>query len=596
MDSSLKVTDQPQESSFYDLVAGDNVLSIPLFQRPYKWAKKNFDWLMNDVIDIQDDAAKSVFLGVIVCVARGASPGRPIPWEVVDGQQRVTTLYLLLMAAAETLAKKGHQSDGAAIIGTYLLVRPLANNPVNTKLVPSFADRSQFKHLWDQIMVVPGLASDATIVGNPPKTPPPYGGTEGKMTTQFAVITRYLSNVYAEKGKQGIDQIVEIAANRLSVVSISLRDPIVAPKIFERLNNRAELVTTADLVRNEVFSRGADDPSFAQTVFETQWEPFVAKFAGIDDGLEKFLFPYGLIIRSSVKKAELFGLIREHWGALNTPQEIISDMDQFVDVYLALECGKKSSSFDAALNDQLSRIHRIGKPSSTYAFIFRLCLAVKRTDVESSVAVEILRVIEDFLFRRAICGYEPTGLHAVFKGLWNELFEPVGEPPIRPAVVDAVTAKSVRAAISSKSTVPWPNNEEFVENIKRGDLYRRKVNTFAIREYDNDCPGDSPRDTFEIEHVLPKAAGDEWQRIFGNDYKKYLNTWANLVPLSEAMNPSVGNSGYTTVKRAAFQNSMYASARKLAADYSDWTQESMEHRADAISNWAISRWPTTRIV
>lgn len=595
MDSNLKVTDQPQESSFYDLVSGDNVLSIPLFQRPYKWGKKNFDWLMNDVIDIQDDAAKSVFLGVIVCVMRGASPGRPIPWEVVDGQQRVTTLYLLLMSAAEILALNGHQADAAAIIGTYLLVRPLANNPVNTKLVPSFADRMQFKKLWDQVLAVPGLASDATMSSNPPKTPAPYGLSTGKMASQFAAMSKYLQRVFDDQGKPGIDQIVDITANRLSVVSISLRDPIVAPKIFERLNNRAELVTTADLVRNEVFSRGSDDPSVAQTVFETQWEPFVSKFSGVEGGLEKFLFPYGLILKPSVTKADLFSLIRTYWAQLSTPQDIINDLDKYVDAFLAVESGVPSPAFGVEINKQLSRIHRLGKPSSTYAFILRLCLAVKNNQIAVSEAVAILKVIEDFLFRRAICGIEPTGLHAVFKGLWGELMAPIGNPPAAPVVSVAVTAQLVRGAISSKPTVAWPGDQEFLDNIKNGDLYHRKVNSFAIREYDSSRPGDSPTDKFEIEHVLPQSADSLWQGIFGADYKKVLNTWANLVPLSQAMNPSVGAAQYATTKRQAFLTSMYCSARELATDCADWNPTNLANRADKIASWAILRWPTKRL-
>jgi len=81
---SLKVTDQPQESSFFDMVGGDNVLSIPLFQRHYRWQQRNLQWLWDDMIDIRDEATKSVFRGVVVCVSRGALPGRPIPWEIVD--------------------------------------------------------------------------------------------------------------------------------------------------------------------------------------------------------------------------------------------------------------------------------------------------------------------------------------------------------------------------------------------------------------------------------------------------------------------------------------------------------------------------------
>ncbi|MEO6580109.1 MAG: DUF262 domain-containing protein, partial [Sphingomicrobium sp.] len=129
MEVGLRVTDAPEESCFSDLVSGDNVLAIPLFQRAYRWTQKHLGLLLEDIDAIRDDIASSVFLGVIVSYSRGTAPGRPVTWEIVDGQQRITTLYLLLMAAVEVAARKSEGEWAADVCGTYLLVRPLASNP-----------------------------------------------------------------------------------------------------------------------------------------------------------------------------------------------------------------------------------------------------------------------------------------------------------------------------------------------------------------------------------------------------------------------------------------------------------------------------------
>lgn len=585
MDVSLKVTDQPQESSFFDMVSGDSVLSIPLFQRAYRWQKKNLDWLISDINDIRDDAAKSVFLGVVVCVVRGASPGRPIPWEIVDGQQRLSTLYLMIMAAAEILARNGQTTDAAGIIGTYLLVRPLALNPINTKLIPSSADRAQFKKIWDQILMAPNLALDPTIQSNPPKPPSPSGSDTGAMIKQYAALKKYLQKLWNEQGKEAIDKFVEISANRLSVVSISLRDPIVAPKIFERLNNRAELVTIADLVRNEVFARVSDDPASAKFVFESQWEPFVSSFTEIDNGLEKFLFPYGLIIKSSVTKAELFSLIRKYWATLSSPKEIIEDLSQYLNTFLVLEGSQRLDGMSDALYESLDRISRLGKPSSTYAFLLRLVVGVHKCEVSEAEAIKTIPAIEDFLFRRAICGIEPTGLHAVFKGLWCEL---IGEEND----FTRITAENLIASIRSKPTVSWPSDNDFGESIKSGDLYHRKVVGFALREYESACRGDSANEDFHVEHVLPQTSTPYWQAIFGKEYDDVVHTWANLVPLSTVMNPSVGQGDFTA-KADAFRGSMYSSARDLASKYESWDMNNLKTRANELVTWALNRWPNS---
>jgi hypothetical protein len=585
MDVSLKVTDQPQESSFFDLVSGDNVLSIPLFQRQYRWAQKNLDWLLEDIEDIKIGLTKSCFLGVIVCVSRGASPGRPIHWEIVDGQQRLTTLYLLLLAATEVAARKGVPAWAAGVIGTYLLVRPLADNPTNTKLVPSFADRAQFKKIWDGVMAIPEVANHPNIVANLPRPPAPSGAETGAMSAQFGRMKRKIAKIFDDGGQEAISRFVDITAGKLSAVSISLRDPLAAPKIFERLNNRAELVTVADLVRNEVFSKASDDPAMAAHVFSNHWEPFSNHFAAIEGGLEKFLFPYGLILNKGATKADLFSNIRAHWASFPKPDAIISDMQKYVGTFSAIELGQRDLTMDPELQAALDRLHRLGKPSSIYAFVMRLCLAAKKEEVSAPEATAILGVIECFLFRRAICGIEPTGLHAVFKGLWFDLTEGLEAP--------GVTANAVHAAISSKPTVSWPDDAEFESAIKSGDLYNRKVVKYALREFEYSREGESPEDDFQVEHVLPQAPTEHWRAIFGERHEELVNCWANLLPLTGRMNIDAGQEPYET-KREEYEKSIFATTREVQEKYLSWSPVEIEMRSVEIASWAKSRWPLQR--
>jgi hypothetical protein len=326
----------------------------------------------------------------------------------------------------------------------------------------------------------------------------------------------------------------------------------------------------------------------AQNVFSNHWEPFVSRFSGIDNGLEKFLFPYGLILKSTVTKADLFSQIRTVWLGLQHEQ-IITAMERYVPAFLAVEAGQKDPDSGEELNNGVNRIHRLGKPSSTYAFILRLVSAVRAEEIPENVAVEILGVIEDFLFRRAPCGVEPTGLHAVFKGLWGELTESSAETPDPPDV----SAQSVREAISGRATVTWPDDIAFEEAIRTGNLYARKAADFALREYESSRPGESPIDGFQKEHICPKTPTPEWESVFGESYDSLVNTWANLVPLTERMNPALGQKSYA-VKKCEYEGSVFACARELADNYEEWTPENVNARADELVTWALERWPTTR--
>jgi hypothetical protein len=579
MDAGLKVTNEQQETAFSDIVAGDNVINIPLFQRAYRWGGPNLKELWDDIDDIVEEKSKSQFLGVLVTVSQSRKFGRPDVFDVVDGQQRLSTCYLIILGLAHVAAKNGHGDWAAAVIKKYLLIRHFPDNPYNTKLVPAAADRQQFKSLWDNVRTIPALSDPAMFGENPPSPPAPAGLPSGNITKQFDRIIRRVNELYRIKNIEGINRVLEILVSTLSFVQISLRDPTAAPKIFERLNARGEKITTGDLVRNEIFSRVADDPGLAQAIFSNDWQPFEARFHAHGIDLEKYLFPYGLVINSQITKAELFSTLRKQWDKLTNPQSIISDLARYFPEFLALEAGVVDPAWGKRLRIQMGRLHHMGAPSSIYPLVFNLLDSVRREEGSEDQACDILELIEAFLFRRAICGYEPTGLHAVFKGLWKESSE--GGFP---------TPSSVSSAIRARTTVPWPDDAEFGKSVVTGNLYDRNIKKFAILEFERSIKGETPADDFEIEHILPQTANSHWEEIFGTGYREVVNTWANLLPITRSMNPAIGQQNFES-KREAYRNSIFATTRELGNTGGGWDPASLAQRADAIKEWALTRWP-----
>lgn len=583
MDSGLKVTDQQQEISFSDIVSGDNVINIPLFQRAYRWGAPNLKELWDDVDDIIEEKSKSQFLGVLVLVSQTGKIGRPDVFDVVDGQQRLSTCYLIILGLAYVAAKNGNAVWAAEVVSKFLLLRQFSDNPYNTKLVPAAADRQQFKSLWDKLRALPALNTPGLFGTNPPSPPAPAGLPTGNMTKQFDRITRRLNEVYKDKSQDGLDKILQILVSTLSFVQISLRDPTAAPKIFERLNARGEKITTGDLVRNEIFSRVANDPGMAQAIFSNDWQPFEARFHDYNIDLERYLFPYGLVINSQITKAELFSTLRKRWDGLANPQAIIADLARYFPEFVALEVGILDPSWGKQLGVQMRRLHEMGAPSSVYPFVFNLFQAMRRGEGEENQVCEALDLVEGFLFRRAICGYEPTGLHAVFKGLWRESSSE-GFP----------THTSISKAISARTTVPWPNDVEFSANIASGNLYDRNIRKFALLEFERSVKGESPADDFEIEHILPQTSNPHWEELFGDQYKELLNTWANLIPITRSMNPSVGQQNFSG-KTKSYKDSIFATTRDVGQSWSEWTPSALASRAAVLQKWAVARWPYRKL-
>ena len=584
MDTNLKVTETPTESSFSDIIAGDNVINIPLFQREYKWTNKNLIQFWSDIEAIIDGTKKSQFLGVVVTVPQPRPMGVPPIFDIVDGQQRLFTCYLAIAAAVKVALDSGEKNWALEASRSYLLLRQHSNYDTNTKIVPAAADRQQFQLIWTGItnhkIIEP---TDWATIGTP--TPPaPSGNEKGKLITQYKNLLKLYSKVQKDEGFEKVKLIVEILASSLSFVSISLRDPIAAPIIFERLNSRGEKITTADLVRNEIFARVASDPIKATNIFNNHWEPFQKKYDEREISLEVLLFPYGLALDHTITKAELFQKLRDHWNTFDSTAEVIDDLDKFSSILFALEKGEISEDIPKGLERSLLKFHRSNLPTSIYTFIFSCVESVKQQTQTLESIVEAFDVIEGFLVRRAICGIEPSGLHAVFKGMYKEITK-------NATYKGVICSKSVTRELQKRSTVPWPDDDKFREQLNIGDLYSRRIKDHILFEFEFHSGGESPKDTFWSEHVLPQTLTTEWRSVFNDEaHQKWKNTFANLIPLTAEMNGKEGQNPYSK-KKIAYKGSIFSSTRNFSESYTDWNIFTIEERANELSDWGVTRWP-----
>lgn len=582
MDASLRVTTESDESAFMDIVDGKNVINIPLFQRAFKWTKANIEEFRNDIETVLsgDEESESQFLGVVVFVPQDTKASKPNLQDAVDGQQRLTTCYLNVMAIVHAAIEHGQTEFGLNIAKSYLLTRPFPSSPTNTKLIPSAVDRQQFAQLWETLANHPLIPANSWGEYSP-KPPAPAGDTTGPMTKAYANMLRHAKDLYKDQGHATVEDFLEVILAKLSFVQINLKDPIKAPQIFERLNARGQKISTADLVRNEIFSRVADDAAKAKAIFDSSWEPFARKYSEQKVPLENLLFPYGLLSNSAIKKDGLFQHLRKQWSDALDPRDIIRDLDQHSGCLFAIENGDVTLIEGKALKAAFKRLHLLRAPSSMYPFLFAMIRDYKDQKISESSVVGIISVLESFLFRRAICGIEPTGLHAVFKGLWIEM-ESGGH-----------TVENLTACIARRPTVPWPKDNQFRDAILTTNFYSKNIKRYGMLEFERSRKAESPADYFEIEHIYPQSPHEEWAAFIpiGEESRQLVNTWGNLAPITQLMNPSISNSVFSK-KVAEYGKSVFASLREIASDGSTvWTLETIRRRSETIADWALTRWP-----
>ncbi|NJO91529.1 MAG: DUF262 domain-containing protein [Chloroflexia bacterium] len=297
---------------------------MPIFQREYVWSERQFVRMLNELDSIVDGEDVNRFLGAIIGVRRNSNPASPQVFEIVDGQQRLTTLYLLVTSAAYIASRNGHEDYAKGLINTNLILTWWTPVSTNTKLIPSYSDRAQFNKII-RVLINSGRLGDS--LGVQTILLDSQGSETGRLKRQFDKITKVLQNRYDEFGLEHIKELITAATTKLTFVFILLRDPSNATTVFKGLNDPGIPIGIGDLVRNEVFSSIATDSNQALSIHRDHWIPFREKFGEFFDN---YFFPFAIIHKSSIKNAELFHGLVEIWSSSNgNPIEIIKILNEF---------------------------------------------------------------------------------------------------------------------------------------------------------------------------------------------------------------------------------------------------------------------------
>lgn len=568
-----KITDNSDELTFHQLTSQSAILSIPLFQRPYVWSKKQLERMTDEIESIAEKLDTSRFLGAVIAVTRPSNPSQPTPYEIVDGQQRLTTLYLFLLAAAQLAAREGKSDYARGLIGTNLIVDWAQNIVTNTKLQPSMGDRPQFKAIFDLVANAGDLSDWLPIKA---KLPLGVGSSDGALVRQFKNIQKYLRNKLSAGGFQAVEDLVDAARNGLTFVFILLKDPGSAFTVFEGLNDPGVPIAVEDLVKNEVFSRIGYDELAAKSLHDNRWLPFRERFR---DKFNDYFFPYTVLLKSSTSRTEMFGELRSNWKNLDATQ-IIEQLEEYAGPYLAIIGVEKAELlYKSSVAEQISKLVRLRQPAATFPFEMKLLKSLEEGNISAIDVAGCLKVLESFLVRRAISGIEPTGLLGLFRTMWSSTD---GHP----------NAENVAAVILKRLTVEWPSDQRVREAIASRPIYGSAIAKYIVMEYDRSLGQDHPEDLDgTLEHIMPSSYCDTWKDVVSkSDHAKVKDLLANLIPLSVKMNQAVAQSSFEQKKQALAKESKYISARAFFEKYDCWGVAEIEHRSEELAQWATTRW------
>jgi len=590
-----KLTNSTDETSVSSLFSMDLVFGIPYFQRAYKWRDKNIIRFENDLETLLDYEDTSHFLGAIIVFGKMKSPSESSYFEVIDGQQRLTTCYLSLMALAKTFTEHNMLEDAMGLYEKYLVLPHKTKYITNAKLICCKEDRAGMNHVFHDLTSNSVFLHMIQDEKKEYKPMPDTGSKTGRIWTNYRLLHKFFENKYDEnekieagQGKKILQDLYAKLVNCMSMVQIVVKDPTDGPKIFDSLNSKQEPMTIGDLVRNELFSKIADhDDDEIDSLDKDYWHPFYEKFKqnnnnNYDKVFEQYFFPYVLTLNHSVKKADAFNYLRDEWSKIDNPKKIIEQLEQYQDIFIDLSYGTNLTKCDPDIQHAIYRLARMETPTSVFPFVMQ----VARASIDGKISVKnakgIFDRVESFLVRRVVCGYEPTGLHATFKALWNDC---EGDYSI-----DTVVGN-----IRRHSTVKWPDDNEFILNIKSRPLYKVRMTPYLLAEWNGHLGGDVPvLESQQIEHVLPDTPDNnsQWLKDWSKkEHEEKKHCLANLLPLSGTINASIQNDDYKNKRPRYINDSALKAPREFAKKYKKWTPVEFNQRANSLADWAVERWP-----
>ena len=537
---------------------------VPIYQRDYSWTFVECQQLWKDIVDVGiGDGMTSHFIGSIVYVGPSSSPVTGMDsLLVIDGQQRLTTVMLLLEALARALGDNEPVAGfSAAKLRDRYLLNAHEDGDNRYKLVLNDKDRETFNALVDQ-------------------RPLPVAYSE-RVIANFKAFQARIAFLGAD-----IEQLCN-GLGRLAVVDVALEANQDNPQlIFESLNSTGKRLTPSDMIRNFVLM--GLEPAQQTALWRDYWHPMEVLFGqgSYAEEFNKFMRHY-LTFRtgeipnvSAVYEAfKNYSYRRQSEGG--SVESLVADVRRFAEHYCVMAGLKreKDSQLEAAFRDL-----REFKVDVAFPFLLELYEDYSNGQLESDDFLAIVRLIESYVFRRAICSVPTNSLNKTF-----------------PNLARSVDKKRYYASVCEQfmgmpSYRRFPRNEEFKRELVARDLYNFPRRHYWLRRLENNDRKDPvPMSEYSVEHIMPQNenVSEAWQKSLGDDWHRvhvqYRHTLGNLT--LTAYNPEMGDRPFPEKRDmdgGFAQSHLWLNADLDAVE--EWNEAAIVDRAGRLMDRAVQVW------
>jgi uncharacterized protein with ParB-like and HNH nuclease domain/predicted transport protein len=487
------------EARFLEFLKKSPQFIIPIYQRTYSWTDRECRQLWDDILRTGgNDAIAAHFVGSIVYIEKGIyQVSNQSPLLVIDGQQRLTTVMLILEVLARHLGDT-EPVDGfsARKLRSYYLLNPLEDGERGYKLLLTQTDK----------------ASLLALVQQKPLPAEP--------SLRIAENFKYFESQVKALGTDLVALCRGLA--KLVIVDIALsRDQDNPQLIFESMNSTGRELSQADLIRNFILM--GLEPAHQTRLYEDHWRPMEVAFgqeaygAHFDAFMRHYLTLKTGEIPNVRKVYEAFkSLARDPAVAAEEVDALVADIHAFAEYYCAMALGKEPDKELAAAFQDLREL----KVDVAYPFLLELYQDYARGMLAKPDFAQAVRLVEAYVFRRAVCAVPTNSL--------NKTFATFGRALKKDRYLESIQAY----LLLLPSYRRFPGDEEFKRELVVRDLYSFPRRSYWLRRLENHGRKERvPVDEYTIEHILPQNQNlsAPWREALGPDWQRVRDTWLHTL-------------------------------------------------------------------
>lgn len=545
-----------------DFIGTNKVLfRIPVYQRNYDWSESNCNRLLDDIYGIMQSGDKH-FLGTIVFMAAKSGGFALREYIIIDGQQRLTTLMLILKALSVVAESVG--DDCYHEIEEQYLHNKYCDEEFKVKLKPIKSDNNQFLLLLED--KIDEMDEDTHIYHN-------------------FMLCKERFERWAEKGINPSH--VLDALTKLEFVEIVLTkgedDPQV---IFESINSTGLELSNADLIRNYLLMN-ADDQ---EKLYENYWLYIEKTLRNKMDysNLDAFFMQY-IVYKTSkpVNNRQLYNSFVKLFKDSGYSQEsILKELRYYAEIFGAFVYG--SDKYSDRINKLLYRL-RVLNQTTCYPFLLHVFDDYHQGVISEETVEKILQFILAYLLRRMVCGVPSNTLRGLFTYLYNRIFKVASNKQKY-----YETLNKFLFTVSSKDVIP--SEAEFERALQKANIYgNNALCRFLLLDIEN---GDGKEilqaENLTIEHIMPQTLSADWSHIRPEEHEEYLHTLGNLSVTG--YNSELSNKSFSEKQDIIRENSKAVILNSDVLETESWTVADIQARAKRLAGIVLERYKIDRVL